>query len=79
MSQTWEEKRELFLTLGTHHYQKPIQLPVCKAVSDTAINRRSNADNYVEPLQPFIYVGSERLLFVHGLPSAKKRFLIIDI
>ena len=76
MSQTWEEKRELYLTLGTHHYQKPIQLPDCEAVLETAINRRSNAENFVEPVQPFIYVVFERLIYINGLPSAKKGFLI---
>lgn len=78
MSQTWEQKRELYLTLGTHHYQKPIQLPVCEAVLETAINRRSDANNFVEPVQPFSYVFCERLIYINGLPSAKKGFEIID-
>ena len=78
MNQTWEEKRELYLTLGTRHYQKPIQLPDCEAVLETAINRRSNAENFVEPVQPFIYVVFERLIYINGLPSAKKGFLRID-
>ena len=74
MSRTWEEKRELYLTLGTHCYQKPNQLPVCDVVLDTAINRLANAENFVEPVQPFIYVFCERLIYINGLPSAKKGF-----
>ena len=76
MSHTyWDEKRELYLTLGTHHYQKPIQLPVCKAVFETAVNRLSNAENFVEPILPFIYVFCERLIYINGLPSVKKGVL----
>ena len=74
MSQSWQENRELYLTLGTNHYQKPIQLPVCEAVLDTAINRLSNAENVVEPVQPFTYVCCERIILINGLPSAKKGF-----
>ena len=70
-SSTWEEKRELYLTLGTHCYQKPNQLPVCEAVSETAIKRRRNAENFVEPVQPFIYVFCERLIYINGLPFCK--------
>ena len=74
MSQSWEEKREFYLTLGTYHYQKPIQLPLCEVVLDTATNRRSDAENFVEPVQPFVYVFCERLIFINGLPSAQKGF-----
>lgn len=74
MSQLWEEKREFYLTLGTYHYQKPIQLPVCEVVLDTALNRRSNTENFVEPVKPFILVFCERLIYINGLPSAKKGF-----
>ena len=74
MSQTWGEKRELYLNLGTQHYQKPKQLPACNAVFDTAINRRSNGEDYVEPVHPYNYVLGKRLLYVNGLPLIKKGF-----
>ena len=74
MSRTWEENRELYLTLGTHHYQKPIELPVCDAVFETPINRRSNVENFIEPVHPFVYVFCERIIYINGLPSAKKGF-----
>ena len=78
MSKTWEEKRELYLNLGTQHYQKPKQLPACNAVFDTAINRQSKSENYVEPVHPYNYVLGKRLLYVNGLPSTKKGFQITD-
>ena len=74
MSQTWKEKREIFLRLGTHQYEKPVQLPLCKAVSDVAINRLLNAENHVEPIGNFIFVFSEQLLYINGLPSVKEGF-----
>lgn len=74
MSQTWKEKRELLLSLGTHQYQKPTQLPMCEAVCDSTINRLPNAENLVKPVGRFIYVNSERLLYINGLPSVQKGF-----
>ena len=77
MSETWKEKRKLLLSLGTHKYEKPTRLPpysVCKAVLDTAENRLLKADNDVGPIEPFIYVYSDQLLYVNGLPAAKERF-----
>ena len=78
MSKTWGEKRELYLNLGTQHYQKPKQLPACNAVFDTTINRQSKSENYVEPVHPYNYVLGKRLLYVNGLPSTKKGFQITD-
>ena len=78
MSKTWGEKRELYLNLGTQHYQKPKQLPACNAVFDTPINRQSKSENYVEPVHPYNYVLGKRLLYVNGLPSTKKGFQITD-
>ena len=78
MSKTWGEKRELYLYLGTKHYQKPNQLPACNAVFDTAINRQSKSENYVESVHPYNYVLGKRLLYVNGLPSTKKGFRITD-
>ena len=74
MRKTWGEKRELYLNLGTQHYQKPKQLPNCNAVFDTAINRQSKSENYVKPVHPYYYVLGKRLLYVNGLPSTKKGF-----
>ena len=78
MGKPWEEKREFYLNLGTQHYQKPKQLPACNAVFDTAVNRRSNGEKYVEPVHPYNYVLGKRLLYVNGLPSTKKGFKITD-
>ena len=78
MSRTWKENREIYLTLGTHRYQKPIELPACVVVLDTAINRLANAENFVEAIQPFTYVFCERLIYINGLPSAKKGFSKAD-
>ena len=78
MGKPWEEKRELYFNLGTQHYQKPKQLPACNAVFDTAINRQSKSENYVEPVHPYNYVLGKRLLYVNGLPSTKKGSQITD-
>ena len=75
MSPSWKEKREIFLRLGTHQYEKPAQLPLCKAVSDSAINRLLNAENNVEPVGDLILVFSEKLLYVNGFPPVKAGFM----
>ena len=75
MSETWEQKRKLFLGLGTQEYRKPIQLPSCAPVLDYAENKLRNAENYVEPLrsgETFVYSDTELSLL--GLPIAKKGF-----
>ena len=75
MSETWEQKRNLFLHLGTQEYQKPNQLPSCVPVLDFAKNKLINAENYVEPIRPddtFVYSDTE--LIVCGLPFPKKGF-----
>ena len=72
----WEQKRELFLRLGTETYQKPTQLPVCEPVLDFAKNKLTNAENYVEPIRSdntFVYSDTE--LYVLGLPFPKKGFI----
>ena len=74
MSQTWKEKREKFLRLGTHRYDRPTQLPLCKAVSDGAINRLLNAENHVEPVGNFILVFCEKSLYINGFPPVKAWF-----
>ena len=72
MSFTWEEKRNLFLSLGTKRYSKPAQLPSCDAVFDLPLNRLEDAKNYVEPVGHFTFVYSDKLVFVCGLPLPKK-------
>ena len=75
MSQTWEQKRKLLLSLGTQKYEKPAQLPSCEPVLDFAENKLTNAENYVEPVRPddtFTY--SDTNLFVCGFPNPKKGF-----
>ena len=75
MSETWEQKRNLLLRLGTRTYQKPAQLPSCEPVLDLAENKLTNAENYVEPIRPddtFEYSDTE--LYVSGFPFPKKGF-----
>ena len=72
MSRNWGEKTKLYLNLETQHYRKPKELPTCNAVFDTAVNRRSNVENYVKPVHSNNYVLGKRLLYVNGLPSTKK-------
>ena len=72
---TWEQKRNLLLSLGTKKYSKPAQLPSCDAVFDLPLNRLEDAENYVEPLRPrHTFVYSDKLVFVCGLPLPKKGF-----
>ena len=76
MSETWEQKRNLLLRLGTQEYQKPIQLPSSVPVLDFAKNKLTNAENYVEPIRSdntFVYSDTE--LYVLGLPFPKKGFI----
>ena len=89
MRQTWEQKRKLLLGLGTKTYKKPKQLPLqfvdkfmgpdgdflsCEIVLDSARNRLEYAENYVEPVESFSFVYSERRVFVCGFPWPKKGF-----
>ena len=89
MSQTWEEKRKLLLSLGTKTYPKPTQLPLqfvvnfmgtdgdylsCDIVFDSARNRLEYAENCVEPVESFAFVYSEKRVFVCGFPWPKKGF-----
>ena len=87
MRQTWE--RNLPLSLGTKTYKKPTQLPLqfvdkglgpdgdflsCEIIFDSARNRLEYAENYVEPVESFSFVYSERCVFVCGFPWPKKGF-----
>ena len=89
MSQTWEQKRKWFLSLGTKKFRKPAQLLLnlvdnfidpdgdylsCEIVFDSGRNRLTDAENYVEPVGPFAFVYSERRVFVCGFPWPKKGF-----
>ena len=76
MNETWKEKREIFLRLGTHQYERPAQLPLCEAVSDVATNKLLNAENHVEPIGDFAIVYSEKSLYINALPSVKEGFKI---
>ena len=72
---TWKQKRELFLRLGTKEYPKPAQLPVCVPVLDFAENKLKNAENFVEPVgYDDIFIYSDTLLSVCGIPIPKKGF-----
>ena len=89
MDPTWEKKRKLLLSLGTKKYCKPTQLPLqfvdkfmgpdgdflsCEIIFDSARNRLEYAENYVEPVESFSFVYSERCVFVCGFPWPKKGF-----
>ena len=87
MGETWEQKRKLLLSLGTQTYRKPTELPLqffdtfmgpdedflsCEIVFDSARNRLEYAENYVEPVESFAFVYSEKRVFVCGFPWPKK-------
>ena len=75
MSQTWQQKRELFLRLGTKEYQKPAQLPECEPVLNIAENKLVNAENYVKPVRSdVIFIYSDMSLSVCGIPFLKEGF-----
>ena len=44
----------------------------CEIVFDSARNRLEYAENYVEPVESFAFVYSEKRVFVCGLPWPKK-------
>ena len=87
MVKNWEQKRKLLLSLGTKTYRKPTQLPLQlfdnflgtdedflsrEIVFDSARNRLEYAENYVEPVQSFAFVYSEKRVFLCGFPWPKK-------
>ena len=71
----WEQKRELFLRLGTETYQKPTQLPSCDRVLDFAENKLTNAENYVEPLSSDdVYLHTDEGIYLCPFPFPKEGF-----
>ena len=93
MGETWEQKRKLLLSLGTQTYRKPTELPLqffdtfmgpdedflsCEIVFNSARNRLEYAENYVEPVESFAFVYSEKKSFCLWFSMAKEGFSFKD-
>ena len=75
MNLNWEQRRKLFLSLGTQEYEKPPQLPSCEVVLDFGRNKLTEAENDVVPVgSSMTFVYSDNTLFVCGMPIPKKGF-----